>query len=297
MDITINGNINFNGNFEGNRNQGICQNEGTFHDLLDNEITFNELLDFLRKRAQRKNGMVGETADGDQDVLVKAKRSPGSVQLRNSCAMVARIAVGEATCEVYENGYAIFDNGDRRTVVWVPDCTKAVRYYYPPTYVEKCEEERRRRGEDEDFDPADAKIIEGTELKEDRLTEEQLANMAWYFPVVIAGENRIEWNLEHPMSAGNRSDRYEDEIDSVGRYNWSCGARFENPEDAVIRKEEQAERCADLTEKQREAYELYFMDGFTQAQIADMLGTSQRAICDRLEAARKKIAEYYERNF
>lgn len=295
MDITINGNINFHGNFNGN--QGTDQNEATASSLLDNAASFNELLTLLRGLAHKKNETLAGAAEGEQDVLVKAKRSPGCLQLRSDCTLIAKISVGEATCEVYENGYGIFDNGDRKTVVWVPDCVKAARYYYPPTYDEKCKEERHRRGEDEDVDPADAAIVAGTETGGDRLTEEQLADMAWYLAVAIAGENRIEQNLEHPMSIGNRSDEYKDEFGSKGRYSWNCGARFENPEDAVIRKEEQAERCADLTDKQREAYQLYFQDGFTQVQIAEMLGTSQRAIGDRLEAARKKIMEYYEQNF
>ena len=295
MDITINGNINFNGNYDENKDQSNHSKEAALHGLLDNTATFNELLAYLRERAKSKKG-VG-TEGEEQDVLVKAKRSPGSVQLRTSYRLIARIAAGDATCEVYENGYAVFDNGDRKTVLWVPDCPKSARYYSPQTYDEKCKEERERKGIDEEFNPADAEIIAGTEQEEDRLTEEQLADMAWYLAVVIAGENRIEQNLEHPMSTGNRSDGYGEEFESTGRYSWSCGARFENPEDAAIRKEEEAERCADLTEKQREAYELYYMDGFTQAQIAEMLGTSQRAIGDRLDAARRKIAEYYERNF
>ena len=203
--------------------------------------------------------------------------------------------VGEATCEVFENGYAVFDNGTRKTVVWVPDCPKAARYYYPATFDEKCKEERRLRGEDPEDDP-DCRIIEGTEPGEDRLDEEQLAEMTWYLAVVIAGENRIEQNLEHPISSGSRSDRYNDDLDSTGRYSWSCGARFQNPEDAVLYREEQAERCADLTEKQREVYRYYYEEEYTQEEIAGMLGISHQAVCDRLESVRKKIAEYYERN-
>ena len=120
--------------------------------------------------------------------------------------------------------------------------------------------------------------------------------MAWYLAVVIAGENRIEQNLVHPISAGSRSDRYNDDLDCTGRHSWSCGARFQNPEDAVLYKEEQAERCADLTEKQREVYRYYYEEEYTQEEIADMLGISHQAVCERLECVRKKISEYYEKN-
>ena len=280
MDITINGNLNINGNVNIQDNGSA---EETFKGLLDNTATFKDLMVCLQKRA------------GEDNELVKAKRCPGSEQLRNGYTLIAQITVGEATCEVYENGYAVFDNGDRKTVIWVPDCPKAAKYYYPATYDEKCKEELRLRGEDYENDP-ECCIVEGTEPEEDKLDEEQLAEMTWYLAVVIAGENRIEQNLEHPISSGSRSDRYHDDLDSTGRYSWSCGARFQNPEEAVLYKEEQAERCADLTEKQREVYRYYYEEEYTQEEIADMLGISHQAVCERLESVRKKIAEYYENN-
>lgn len=281
MDITINGTLNINGNVSIQDNGSAGE---IFKGLLDNTATFKDLLARLHEHV------------GKDSELMKAKRCPGSEQLRSGHELIARIAVGETTCEVYENGYAVFDNGDRKTVVRVPDCPKAARYYYPATYDEKCKEERRKRGEDNETNPEYSKIVENTETGVDRLDEEQLAEMTWYLAVVIAGENRIEQNLEHPILSGNRSDRYNDEIDSTGRTNWSCGARFQNPEDAVLYREEQAERCADLTEKQREVYRYYYEEEYTQEEIADMLGISLQAVCDQLESVRRKIAEYYEKN-
>ncbi len=281
MDISINGNVNLNGNVTIQDN-GLA--EETFEGLLDNTATFKELLDCLQKRA------------GENNELVKAKRCPGSEQLRSGHELIARITVDDATCEAFANGYALYDNGDRKTVIWIPDCPKAARYYYPATYDEKCKEKLRLRGEDYEDDP-DCRIVEGTEPGEDRLDEEQLAEMTWYLAVVIAGENRIEQNLEHPISAGSRSDRNTEDCASQGRYSWSCGARFQNPEDAVLYKEERAERCADLTDKQREVYQLYYDDGLTLAEIAERLGMSFQAIHARLEGVRKKIAEYYSRDF
>ena len=272
--LNVNGNINIQDNGSA---------EYTFKGLLDNTASFKDLLAYLRDHA------------GKDNELVKAKRCPGSEQLRSGHTLIAQITVGEATCEAYENGYAVFDNGDRKTVVWVPDCPKAARYYYPPTFDEKCKEVLRLRGEDYEDDP-DCCIVKGTEPEEDKLDEEQLAEMTWYLAVVIAGENRIEQNLEHPISSGSRSDRYHDDLDSTGRYSWSCGARFQNPEEAVLYKEEQAERCVDLTEKQREVYRYYYEEEYTQEEIADMLGISHQAVCERLESVRKKIAEYYENN-
>ena len=288
MDITINGNINIIGQQAVSLEKESTA-EHSFVGLLDNEATFRELLVCLRERAKER---VSETSGNteEEDVLVKAKRSPGSEQLRSSYKKIAQITVGEATCEVYENGYAVFDNGDRKTVVWVPECTKAARYYCPLTYDERCREEKRLRGE---TDSKDSRETEGKGNGEDRLDEEKLADMAWYLAVVIAGENRIESNLEHPLSAGCRSSRNAEECESQGNYSWSCGAHFLDPEEALIQKEEKAERCADLSKKQREVYQLYYVDGFTQAEIAEMLDISQQAVSDRIESIRKKIEEYY----
>lgn len=278
MEISINGTINISGNVN---IQDHGSAEETFKELLDNTASFNDLLVCLKQRA------------GGSEALVKAKRCPGSQQLRSGHTLVAQITVGEATCEAYENGYAVYDNGDRKTVIWIPDCTKAAQYYYPLSYDEKVKRDRQLRNED--ADPDSIRIVEGTEYGEDRLTEEQLAGMPWYLATVIAGENRIENNLEHPMSAGNRSDGYVEDC-GPSRYSWSCGARFQNPEDIVLQKEEKAERCAALSEKQREVYQLYYVDSFTQEEIAETLGISQQAVNYRLESVRKKIAEYYERN-
>ena len=278
MEIRINGNISING-------KSNCQNSSPAEEpigLLDNETSLKELLAHLQKCA------------GEDETLVKAKRCPGSQQLRNGHTLVAQITVGEASCEVYENGYGIFDNGDRKTVIWIPDCPKAARYYYPLTYDEQCKEKQRLRGENTNTEGD--RIVVGTESGEDRLTEEQLAGMPWYFAAVIAGENRIENNLEHPMSVGNRSDGYAEDC-GPSRYSWSCGARFQNPEDAIIEKEEKAERCASLSDKQREVYQLYYVDNFTQEEIAETLGITQQAVNDRLESARKKITDYYERSW
>ena len=129
MDITINGNLNINGNVNFQENGSA---EETFKGLLDNDATFRDLLACLRERAQKRVSESNETER--QDVLVKEKRCPGSEQLRSNHTLIAQITVGDATCEVYENGYAVFDNGDRKTVIWVPDCTKAARYYSPLTY-------------------------------------------------------------------------------------------------------------------------------------------------------------------
>ena len=121
---------------------------------------------------------------------------------------------------------------------------------------------------------------------EDRLTEAELAEMAWYLAVILAGENKIEANLNRPQAKKSSDDDVSDENK---RYVWHCGARFTDPEEYVLRKEREEERQAALSEKQLEVYNLYSEDEYTEEEIGKMLGITQQAVSDRLESIRKKI--------
>ena len=67
----------------------------------------------------------------------------------------------------------------------------------------------------------------------------------------------------------------------------------ENPQDAVERRETREEMLADMTDKQREAFIMYFRDGMTQEEIASYIGVSRDSINDRLEGALKKTKKYF----
>lgn len=270
MDITINGNVTINGNIH--------------QKLLDNETSFNDLVSILRKQAPRHDGTA---------TMEKAKRRPGSEQLRQNHRMIAQIPVGEGSCEVYDCGYALFDNGDRKTVLWVPDATRAAQYYCPLTYDERY---RQEHAADYDFEEDLDRwaVAEGTEFEEDRLDAAQLGEMPWYLAVVIAGENSIERNLAHPRTARTVSDAVKmEEYEGNKSYCWCCGSHFPNPEDEYIRKETEAERRAAMTDKQREVYEMYYEDHMTQTEIAEQLGISQKAVDYRLEGIEKKMKKFF----
>ena len=204
--------------------------------------------------------------------------------------MIARITVGEAVCEVFENGYGIFDNGDRRTVVWLPDCPKAVRVYYPDSGKNK--KKRKQIMEDEADWDTEEELSNEPEEGEDRLTEAELAEMAWYLAVILAGENKIEANLNRPQAKKSSDDDVSDENK---RYVWHCGARFTDPEEYVLWKEEEEELRAALLEKQREVYRLYYEDGYTQEEIAGMLGISQPAVSKMVTRIKNIFKEIHHR--
>ena len=50
---------------------------------------------------------------------------------------------------------------------------------------------------------------------------------------------------------------------------------------------------SEMTEKQREAFVMYFRDGMTQEEIASNIGVSRDSVNDRLEGALKKAKKYF----
>ena len=76
-------------------------------------------------------------------------------------------------------------------------------------------------------------------------------------------------------------------------FNWYDGRMGENPLDAIERRETREEMLAEMTEKQREVFVLYYRDGLSQRQIAGMLGIDHRAVGFRLEGALKKAKKIF----
>lgn len=57
---------------------------------------------------------------------VKCRR-PSATKLRETCVLLTHFQIGEeAKIEVYSNAYAIYDNGDRKGVLWIPGCGRVV---------------------------------------------------------------------------------------------------------------------------------------------------------------------------
>ena len=294
--ITINGNVNI--SIEGAEAASVSQDIGQVvnHDedvLVDNKTTFRELLEVLRgcpeaidaektereckeeeERLARLMENLGEDYDeageADTDIFKKAKRRPGAVQLWNNYHRVAAFTIGEnGKLDVYTNGYAVYDNGDRRTVIWVPDCGSTT-YYFGPL-----------RDNEREY------LNQKSDVGEDVLGPEP-----WYVALTIAGEDSIERNLIHPKSKASASASDVEDDDIKPDYSWRCGGHIDTPEEAFIRKENAKERRAALTEKQREAYVLYYEEGLNQYEIADKLGISQQSVRDRLNGALKKLDDF-----
>ena len=271
-------------------------NENTTSAITE-RTTYSELLSILRSRPETIEAAEVEKAEREReaketrmreifredyddvikpdeetavDMLVKAKRRPGAIQLRENVPCIARIDLGGGSIEVFANGYSVYDNGDRKTVLWVPDCGSTTYFFGQLRENEKLYQDQKSE-----------------------IGEDILGPAPWYNALVIAGENSIERNLEHPKSFGTRSDGDEDEWEEKANYRWVSCTHFDSPEEALLKKE-QAEQIkvqvnVALSKKQHDAVRAYYYDDLTQEEAADVLGISQSSFNERLSNAKTAL--------
>ena len=134
-----------------------------------------------------------------------------------------------------------------------------------------------------------------------------LTAQPWILAVTLIGDHRIEANSMN--RTGSRKDTVDlaskdngdkdDEMEKVvadpfrRAFNWYDGRMGENPQDAVERRETREEMLADMTEKQREVFVLYYRDCMTQDEIAEMLGIAKMSVNERLRYALAKAKKFF----
>ena len=193
-------------------------------------------------------------------------------------------SVENVECTVYSNGFAVYDNGSGRTVIWLPDCTSFTYVFTRPKTSE------------------DGKIP-----YKKQISDEMLESLSWFMAVMLIGDHRVENNLMNRKSSRKGAKDYDtdDYGDKCGEaekaveeeyrdeFFWNEGRFGENPLDALIRKERDAAMLAAMTDKQREVFLLYYKEGYTQQQIADMLGIARTTVIHHLEGSVKKIKKFF----
>ena len=309
MEIKINGTIRIEENCAAPAENGNTQETQPLIDhskdvLLDNATTFNERLRVLARNPEvaitgqleaeeqerekreaklrealgedyawvvEKNEIESDAEAGEMKVeKQKPKRRPGARQLRQGYPRVAMIEIGKnARLEVFNNGYAVYDNGNRRVVLWAPDCGSATYYF---TGLRDNEKEYLSQKEEIGLDI--------------------LGDLPWYHALMIAGENRIEYNMDHPKSKGNTSD-FDLADDVVPATHWAGACRFDTPEEAYLKKEAAEERWKALSEKQRQVFMMRYEKGMTQQQIADRMGLSQNTVNYHLKTGSKVLKNFF----
>jgi len=186
---------------------------------------------------------------------------------------------------VYSNGYAVYDNGSGRTVVWVPACTSFTYYF------DKMKESEK-----------------GGEIKQSiDLPQGFLESQPWALALTLIGDHRIEQNSMNRTGSrtgtkdydsddnGDKDGDAEDALEKSYRneYNWREDRIGEDPLTIYIRKETRRKMLECMTDKQREVFILYYQYGYTQQEIAEMLGSARTTIMHRLEGAVKKVKKVY----
>lgn len=214
--------------------------------------------------------------------LTSTSRKPGSAPTRKKLreTVGAPIAVGYG-CEVYSNGWAVYENGTGRTVVWLPSCANFTYHF------------------------GELKPYEKEYLKqEDKLNEELLTSNSWVLAVTLIGDHRVERNNMNRTGSriGTRVfssvDENGDEIDDIEEIAYCKGGKINdrslgvNPLDDLAEKDYMEHLMSCLTEKQREVVVLYYCDGYTHQEIADLLGIGRRSVSDRIEGAVKRMRKF-----
>ena len=184
-------------------------------------------------------------------------------------------------CIVYANGFAVYDNGSGRTVVWLPDCRSFIYYFNPMK---------------------DSEI--GGKIKQTcELPEGLLASEPWMIAVTLIGDHWVESNIMNREGGrtgtkyydaddnGDKDGDVEDAVEKAYRngYTWTEGRFGEDPLEHVLREERRREMIELMTDKQREVFIHYYQKGYNQYEIADLLGIERRTVGARLEGALKKV--------
>ena len=187
-------------------------------------------------------------------------------------------------CTLFRNGFAIYQNITGRTVVWLPYC-KGFTFYF-----------------------SKLRDAEKDTLRETyELPDGFLSTQPWILAVTLIGDHRIEANSMNRTGSRKDTTDYDsaDNGDKDGdaeqaladpyrrAFNWYDGRMGENPQDAVERRETREEMLADMTDKQREVFILYYRDCMTQDEIAEMLGIAKMSVNERLRYALAKAKKFF----
>lgn len=194
---------------------------------------------------------------------------PTAKALRTSSTPVAVYAVPNFSISVYPSGFALAVSYKRTTVVRVDECGD---YNYDTLHPElaNCK-----------------KSVTPTHIG-----FEVFLDTAWPVRVTMTAEDQLERN--NNGAAWSKICLHPDIAADVKEYNRSVhGQSIEDMALAKMEKEEMLER---LTDKQREAYTLYYDEGYTQAEIAEVMGVSQKAVGQHIMLANRKIRKYMAEN-
>ena len=174
--------------------------------------------------------------------------------------LVARHEVCGAELNVYENGFATYEQDNAHTVIAVDRCG-GYRYEFSDGY---------------EYVPAE--VFDEAE---------------WAVRLVMEGEHRLEENRARNRS---RNETVLAEYDGAELEQFAM-VDFLEEENARLLADKTVRRLyaalRKLTERQLQIVQLYYFKEMTQEEIAEDLGISQRAVSYSLEGALKKLKKNF----
>ena len=194
---------------------------------------------------------------------------PTAKALRTSGDPIAVYAVPNFSISVYPSGFALAVSYKRTTVVRVDECTD---YSYDTLHeaLANCKKS----------------------ATPSHIGFEMFLDAAWPVRVTMTAEDRLEENND--LAARRAISEHPQVAADVQQYNrWLHGESDENQVFGRMMKEEM---LRNLTDKQKEVMILYYREGYTQAEIAEVMGVSQKAVGQHIMLANKKIHKYMAEN-
>ena len=184
---------------------------------------------------------------------------PTPRQLRLRCEIVDTYEADDCQITVYKSGFATAQVGKHWAVIRVDKCGDYT--YRSTTDTVACEEGATPY----------------------RFDAEYFLDHPWPIRLLIKADDQITANQnkherrllsEHPEIPDDKK--------------WMLGG-YCSFEDALLNRMDMEERLGAMTEKQREIFILYYKYGYTQMEIAEMLGIRRASVSDRLIGALKKL--------
>lgn len=221
------------------------------------ETTLNELISLARNNE-----------------VEKPKAKPKFITLRRNSRCVASLKGGVFNLFIYDNGYSGYEAYGRTTVI---DLDEIFTVNYPSGHYDTCFE-------------ADA-----------------LKNSPWTYALTTLGDEQIDIQRNKDKAFDYVCDGDDDydcesgcEIEKLSKP--ALAAHIDDPETAYIKDETRKEirwalskTRADMTEKQAEAFRLYYEKNMNEEEIGKRLKISQRAVSYRLSWVKRKLQKNMER--
>ena len=248
-------------------------NVGAITGAITGDTTLNELIALARNNA-----------------IEKPKATPKFVTLRNKCRRgechcVASLKDAMFDLRVYDCGYAGYESYGRTTVI---DLDEIFTVTYPSNFCEAS------------------------------LEASAIGNSPWGCALVILGDEQINFQQSKEKAHSFVSED-DNGIISADAYDLGCACdcggiagskkinqpalavHIDDPETAYIKKETKGEirwalskTRADMTEKQAEAFRLYYDEDMTVEEIGRALGISHQAVSYRLDGMEQKLRKNME---